>query len=123
MSPASATFQRQLRARLDLLRTQKTKEVVHLQRPQAQRRAKAKFQSFTAGDNVLARNYTKGVKWIPATVVAKTGPVSYTVETSDHLTWRRHVDQLLSASLPHADSAQPAPLVFELLPYQENHPP
>lgn len=33
-----------------------------------------------------------------ATIVAKTGPVSYTVETAGHGIWKRHVDQLLHAS-------------------------
>lgn len=107
VSPASAVLKRQLRTRLDLLRPQKTKEVVHLnQRAQMESRAKAKMRNFTAGDNVLARNYTKGVKWMPVTVVAKTGPVSYTVETSDHLIWRRHLDQLLHTSGPRDDSPQ-----------------
>lgn len=48
---------------------------------------------------MLARNYGKGVKWLPAVVIAQTGPVSYTVELADgHLIWKRHVDQLLAAN-------------------------
>lgn len=122
VSPASAMLKRQLRTRLDLLRPQKTREVVHLQqRAQVERRAKANFRSFTAGDGVLARNYTKGVKWMPATVVAKTGPVSYRVETSDHLIWRRHIDQLLHTSGSHDDSPQLTSSVPEMEAYQEQH--
>lgn len=99
VSPASCMFKRQLRTRLDLLRPRKTKEIVHLkQEAQMDRRAKAKFRQFTAGDTVLARNYTDGIKWKPATIVAQTGPVSYTVETGDRLIWKRHVDQLLHTS-------------------------
>ncbi|KAJ8380942.1 hypothetical protein SKAU_G00017200 [Synaphobranchus kaupii] len=123
VSPASAMFKRQLRTRLDLLRPQKTREVVHLQqRAQVERRAKTKFRSFIAGDRVLARNYTKGVKWTPVTVVAKTGPVSYTVETSNHLIWRRHIDQLLHTCGSRDDPPQPTSLVPELETYQEQHP-
>lgn len=99
MSSASSMFNRQLRTQLDLLRPPKAKEVVQRQQEvQRRRRAKARFRTFTAGDRVLARNYSGGVKWTPAVVVAKTGPVTYKVETSDHLFWRRHVDQLLSTA-------------------------
>lgn len=121
VSPASSMFKRQLRTRLDLLRPQKTKEVVHLQqRAQMERRAKAKFRRFTAGDKVLVRSYTSGV-WTPATIVAKTGPVSYTVETSDHLVWRRHVDQLLHTSGSRDDSSQGPSVVPKLEVHQEQH--
>ena len=121
VSPASAMFKRQRRTRLDLLRPKKTKEVVHLnQRAQVERRGKAKLQSFTPGDRVLARNYTKGVKWIPATVVAQTGPVSYTVETNDQLVWKRHLDQLLHTT-GHLDGT-PEPIVPELVACPEPFP-
>ena len=46
---------------------------------------------------MLARNYRGEPKWVPATVIAQTGPVSYTVQTTDNI-WRRHVDQLLHTS-------------------------
>ena len=94
----------------------------HQQKAQVERRAKVKFRSFKTGDSVLARNYTKGVKWLPATVIAKTGPVSYTVQTSDHLVWRRHTDQLLHNSGASVDSPQPESLVPELQTYQEEPP-
>lgn len=38
------------------------------------------------------------VKWVPATVMAHTGSVSYTVQTTDGV-WRRRVDQLLQTLL------------------------
>lgn len=111
MSPSLAMFKRHLRTQLDLLRPPKTKEVVHRQQEvQKQRRAKARYQTFTAGDRVLARNYSRGVKWTPAVVVAKTGPVSYTVETHDHLIWRRHMEQLLFTAQSCANEHQELPL-------------
>lgn len=57
-------------------------------------REPAKDRVFTSGDSVLARNYRGESKWVPATVIAQTGPVSYTVHTADNV-WRRHADQLL----------------------------
>lgn len=107
VAPASAMMKRQLRTRLDLLRPPKTKQVVQTQqRAQVERRSKAKDRSFIAGERVLARNYCKGPKWIPATVVAQTGPVSYTVHTPENIIWRRHVDQLLPGTNLRDDSCQ-----------------
>ncbi|KAK7909343.1 hypothetical protein WMY93_014027 [Mugilogobius chulae] len=120
VSPASAMFKRQLRNRFDLLRLQNTKDTVRLQqKAQMDRRAKAKFRRFDTGDKVLARNYTSGLKWKPATVVAKTGPVSYTVETNDHLIWKRHVDQLLDSTASRDDTRHVPPTVPELELCQE----
>lgn len=122
VSPASALLNRQLRTRLDLLRPLKTKEVVRLQqRAQVDRRGKAQLRTFTPGDQVLARNYTRGEKWKPATVLAKTGPVSYIVETSDHLVWRRHIDQLLHSSGTSYDPEPPASAVPDLDVYPDQH--
>ena len=112
---------RQPRTRLDLLRPKKTKEVVHLnERAQLERRRKAKLQSFTPGDRVLSRNCTKGVKWIPATVVAQTGPVSYTMETSDQLVWKIRLNQLLHTT-DRLDGS-PEPIVPELVASPEPFP-
>ena len=35
--------------------------------------------SFDPGGTVSARNYLNGPSWVPATVIAQTGPVSYIV--------------------------------------------
>ncbi|KAL0198627.1 hypothetical protein M9458_007167 [Cirrhinus mrigala] len=100
VSPAAALLKRQLRSRLDLLRPTGTKQIVlSQQQKQVERRCKAKFRSFNRGDSVLARNNGKGAKWVPATILAQTGPVSYIVETKGNQTWRRHVDQLLSSAI------------------------
>lgn len=124
VSPASAMFKRQLRNRFDLLRPQNTKDTVRLQqRAQMERRAKTKFRRFHIGDKVLARNYASSVKWKPATVVSKTGPVSYTVETSDHLIWKRHVDQLLDSAGSCDDSPHASSIAPELEVSQERPPP
>lgn len=100
VSPATTMFKRQLCTHLDLLKPLKTKQTVQAQQNlQMEQRLKAKHCCFRPGDKVLARNYGKGVKWLPAVVIAQTGPVSYTVELADgHLIWKRHVDQLLAAN-------------------------
>ncbi|XP_029947498.1 uncharacterized protein K02A2.6-like [Salarias fasciatus] len=99
-SPAYLLMKRRLRTRLDLLRPATPETSVHeKQQKQVDRRAKrSKDRQFSVGDAVLARNYTSKEKWTSATVVQKTGPVSYHVYTQDNQTWRRHVDQLLPGS-------------------------
>ncbi|GAA6068690.1 uncharacterized protein K02A2.6 [Tachysurus ichikawai] len=48
--------------------------------------------------SVLARNYGSGPKWVPATVAAQTGLLSYKVKTDENLSWRRHTGQLLGGA-------------------------
>lgn len=60
------------------------------------RKQREKGRLFHSGEPVLARNYSNGPKWVPATVLAQTGPISYTVRTCEDIVWRRHVDQLLA---------------------------
>lgn len=99
-TPATLLMKRQLRTSLDLLKPPRTKDTVLLnQQAQVERRKhRAKERIFHPGDHVLARNYNSGPKWMPATVLAQTGPVSYTVSNKEDVVWRRHADQLLSGS-------------------------
>ena len=39
----------------------------------------------------MVRNYKPGPDWVPATVVACLGPLSYLVETEKKQLWRRHI--------------------------------
>lgn len=122
-SPASLMFKRELRTGLDLLKPRAVKDIVQAdQRKQINYRdIHAKDRVFAPGDSVLARNYQSTVKWAPATIVAQTGPVSYTVQTADGV-WRRHVDQLLkSPTIPElfVDSDKTANV---FLPEQCNPP-
>ncbi|KAJ8015937.1 hypothetical protein DPEC_G00001890 [Dallia pectoralis] len=98
-SPASLLMKRELRTSFDLLRPPTTKEIVQRQQErQVERRGfKAKDREFNPGETVLARNYLNGPKWVPAKVIAQSGPVSYTVQTTEDAIWKRHADQLLSS--------------------------
>ena len=42
----------------------------------------------------MARNFHSSAKWVPGTVIAQRGPVSYLVEVQGRRMWRRHVDHL-----------------------------
>ncbi|MEQ2160472.1 hypothetical protein GOODEAATRI_034162, partial [Goodea atripinnis] len=105
-----AVMKRQLRTRINFLRPFRTKKIVqHNQKAPGDGRAKTKLCTFAARESVLAQNYTKVAKWIPATVIAKTG----LVETNNHLIWRQHVDKLLRDSGATNYAPQPAHLVSE----------
>lgn len=95
VSPCSLFIHRPLRTRLDLLRPNQESRVTDKQSRQKDTHdKKAKFREFHVGQSVMARNVRPGDDWIPATVVERTGPVSYLVETCEHQLWKRHVDQL-----------------------------
>lgn len=131
VSPASLLLQKELRSNFDLLKPTSVKETVsQQQKKQIEQRGQTKVRVFTPGESVLARNYCSGLKWIPATIIAQTGPVSYTVQTATDTVWRRHVDQLLQAPkhtpLPAKDSVdadlssyQPAEVSGSLTPEPE----
>ena len=101
VSPASLLLQRELRSNFDLLKPTSVKETVSQQQnKQIKQRGQVKVRVFTPGESVLERNYCSGPKWVPAIIIAQTGPVSYTVQTATDIVWRRHVDQLLQTSTP-----------------------
>lgn len=116
VAPATLLFKKQLHTGFDLLKPLTIKETVQQkQQGQVERhRQKAKERILRSGERVLARNYTNGPKWVPATVIAQTGPVSYTVRTDEDIVWRRHVDQLLRGAATSAGTmdgcAEPSPL-------------
>ena len=42
-------------------------------------------------DTVFAKNWRAGPTWVPATVIAQTGPISFKVEFENSKTvWRHH---------------------------------
>ncbi|KAK3528991.1 hypothetical protein QTP70_014114 [Hemibagrus guttatus] len=84
VSPAYLLFNRELRTSFELLKPATlTETVLRQQKSQVQRRnLRAKDRTFSTGSPVLARNYGSGPKWVPATVKAQTGPVSYKAVTS-----------------------------------------
>jgi len=55
---------------------------------------RAREREWSAGKKVFARSALPGSIWVPATIVEKLGPVTYTVEIRDGTLWKRHADQL-----------------------------
>jgi hypothetical protein len=95
VSPAVALQGRRLRSRLDALRPDIAAVVRERQQKRIARLPGVNRQ-FEVGDAVLARDYSvKGDKWAEATVIKKTGPVSYKVGLAEGVEWRRHADQII----------------------------
>ena len=46
------------------------------------------------GQRLMVRNFRAGDKWIPATIMERTGPSSYLVQVTGEQLWKRHIDQL-----------------------------
>ena len=90
VSPAQLLFGRNLKTRLDLLL------------PNLKRKVDGKLLQnenkhltvLSEGQKVWIRNYRSGPKWVSGTVLQPQGPLMYEVQTSNHQTWKRHVEQL-----------------------------
>ena len=100
MSPSELLLGRKIRTVYDLLRPGETIEqrVLRQQMKQkAQRDPKfPRILELQPRDSVMIRNYARGAEWIPATIEARTGPVSYEVRTPEGQQMKRHQDQILT---------------------------
>ncbi|XP_064476257.1 uncharacterized protein K02A2.6-like [Ornithodoros turicata] len=100
-SPAQLLLNRNLRTRLDCLKPS-TEDVVRrkLFTQMLGRRSQERF--FATGEHVYVRNFRNGPRWLPATVLEKTGPVTYRVHISTDrgpFVWKRHQDHLRRRTL------------------------
>ena len=96
--PCELFLHRTLRTRFDLIRPDLEKKVADKQEQQKEYHDRnARGRKFNLGQEVMARNYGKGDKWMPGIVKKQNGPVSYTVLV-DGMYWKRHVDQLRDKS-------------------------
>ena len=92
ISPAELLMGRRLRCQLDLVHPDTAKKI--LQRQDKQITSNAKLRSFEVGDKVFVRNFPGTKKWVPGTIVKKTGPLSYHIKSTDGINFPRHVDHL-----------------------------
>jgi len=100
LAPCELLMKRQLRTRLDIMRPDVGKTVEQAQkRQQTAYRSSPQTKEFKEGDQVWARNYRDGDKWVPAQVVTRQGPLTYKVRVNESLVWKRHVDQLKGRSV------------------------
>ena len=98
VSPASLFLNRHVRTRLDMIHPSVSDQVETAQSRQKNAHdSHSRVRSFIVGQRVLARNYRPGPKWIPGTLISQNGPLSFEVQISGGIRWKRHVDQLLAA--------------------------
>ena len=91
-SPAELLFQRQLRSQFDRILPKASKENAI---PKITKKIEGKLREFDEDDTVWVRNYGEGEKWVPGTIVKRTGKVNYQVVSKDKIL-HRHVDQLIA---------------------------
>lgn len=102
IEPAVALIGRRLRGRLDLLRSD-TAERVRSDQLRREDSHKRPLRTLAQQEPVMLRDYTKSDrKWTEGVVTERTGPVSYTVQTSAGQTHRRHIDQLRTRKSRHS---------------------
>ena len=95
-TPAELMMGRRLRSPLDLVKPDLEKRVSTKQDQQkSQHDRHARQRVIQVGDAVFAKNLRPGPTWLPATVTAQTGPISFKVELDNSKTvWQRHLDIL-----------------------------
>ena len=113
--PCELFLHRALRTRFDLIHPDLEKKVADKQEQQKKYHDQhARGRKFSLGQEVMARNYGKGNKWMPGIIKKQNGPVSYTVLV-DGMCWERHADQLRdkSTEAPEDETQESQPTASE----------
>ena len=73
------------------------------------------------GDNVMARNYRRGPKWLPGVVAEVKGPLSYIIQIKGGTLCRRHINQLRNGvadtqldNIPFSSSTDNKPAISDI---------
>ena len=108
-------MKRRLKSALDLVKPDLANKVKERQQKQKDNHDKrAKHREFDIGDNVYALIHARNNQtWIPATITAVTGPLSYVVMLADKREQRCHIDQLRKreATVTTDEPIMPTPIV------------
>ena len=108
-------MKRRLKSALDLVKPDLANKVKERQQKQKDNHDKrAKHREFDIGDNVYALIHARNNQtWIPATITAVTGPLSYVVMLADKREQRCHIDQLRKreATVTTDEPIMPNPIV------------
>ena len=55
---------------------------------------KAKETKYVIGQNVMAKNFRNGPKWLPGVIVEQLRTLTFLVQMDNGMFWKCHVDQL-----------------------------
>ena len=95
VTPAELFMNRNIRTKLDLIQPNIESTVTKAQGMQkAQHDTKARETRYVIGENVMAKNYRSGPKWLPGVIVEQLGTLIFLVQLDNGMFWKRHVDQL-----------------------------
>ena len=95
---------RRPRTRLDLLHPDLRRKTSNKQADQKSQHDKhCREREFLIGELVLVQNFRGKPKWLEATVIERTGPVSYKTQVGNEI-WKRHVDQMHKRSNDDIDN-------------------
>ncbi|XP_070163449.1 uncharacterized protein [Polyergus mexicanus] len=95
-SPVSLLYKRELRTRFDLLKLNIKDEVEGNQVAQIKHRPGNRCVSFKLGDVVIVDDYrVRNRKRVKATISKQLFPMTFKVQVSPLLSWKRHVDQIV----------------------------
>lgn len=92
-SPAQLFLGRNIKTRLDLLKSDVTRGV----NKKLLQSNDSALKSFEDHQNVSVRDYGPGPKWVNGIVVERMGPVLYRVKVHDQM-WKRHTEQLRASN-------------------------
>lgn len=100
-TPADLHLGRPMRSKWDLLRPNLRNKVLQQQMRQVHHAPGSTTRVFGVGEPVMAKDVMQK-RWLQGEVIHQNSPVTYTVQTMDGRTWKRHVDQLRGCELPAA---------------------
>ena len=104
VAPAELLLSRRPRSLLDLVKPDVSSKVrLHQERQKLSHDQKVRSRHFDKGDEVLAKNFGRGEKWLKGRVVQCRGPLSYRVFLEDGRSVRRHQDHLQPFHAPIVD--------------------
>ena len=111
---------RRPRSRLDLMNPDLAQKLLSNQVQQKNTHGNRKqFRSFKVGEEVYVQSFNNTNHWIPGSIVAKTGPVSYKISLASGAVIKRHVDHVKARYSRHQSSpAQPSSPNLEIVSNQ-----
>ena len=117
LSPSEMLLGRRPRSRLDLMNPDLAQKVLSNQLQQKRTHDNSKqARSFKVGDEVYVRSFNNINHWIPGSILATTGPLSYKISLANGVVIKHHVDHVkarysrdqsfqVPASIPHSEIA------------------
>ena len=121
-SPAGLLMKRKPKSTLDLVRPDLTSSVNAKQQKQKQKQyhyIHSKQREFSIGDNVFALIHARNSQtWLPETIIAITGPLSYVVQLDDGRTERCHINWLRTRynNIPQTEINIPGNVFVPIIP-------